>query len=372
VFLLLGLAVWDKALFLWLLGGLVVAALAVVPGELRRAFSWRRTSLAALAFCLGAWPVIYHNLMSSGETVRANASFTLDELGSKAMALRDTLAGKALFGYVVGEGWFDMPRLPKTGLQRISVWVSELAGEPRSSVFPWIVLLAALCVPHVWHTRARRPAVFSIVLLLVAWFQMAVTQRAGASVHHVVLLWPIPHLLVALVFAELSRRFGRAGVAGVTLAAVLTWGSSFLILNQYHSQLVRYGAPSVWSDAIFTLSHRLRQASADHIFMMDWGMIDNVRMLARGGLPIHVGMDAVDKDRPDPALLQRMIELPNSVFVSFTERWEQTEGVNRRLTALTAQLGYRIESVELVKDRNGRPVFQIARIARDRIPAAVQ
>ena len=372
VFLLLGLAVWDKALFLWLLGGLVVAALAVVPGELRRAFSWRRTSLAALAFCLGAWPVIYHNLMSSGETVRANASFTLDELGSKAMALERALAGKALFGYVVGEAWFDLPRLPKTGLQRISVWVSELAGEPRSSVFPWIVLLAALCVPHVWHTRARRPAVFSIVLLLVAWFQMAVTQRAGASVHHVVLLWPIPHLLVALVFAELSRRFGRAGVAGVTLAAVLTWGSSFLSLNQYHSQLVRYGAPSVWSDAIFTLSHRLRQASADHIFMMDWGMIDNVRMLARGGLPIHVGMDAVDKDRPDPALFQRMIELPNSVFVSFTERWEQTEGVNRRLTALTAQLGYRIESVELVKDRNGRPVFQIARIARDRIPAAVQ
>jgi hypothetical protein len=250
--------------------------------------------------------------------------------------------------------------------------VSELAGEPNSSVLPYVVLLAALCVPLVWHTRARRPAVFSIVVLLVAWFQMAVTQRAGASVHHVVLLWPIPHLLVALVFAELSRRFGRAGVAGVTLAAVLTWGSSFLILNQYHSQLVRYGAPSVWSDAISTLSDRLRQTRADHIFMMDWGMIDNVRMLTRGRLPIHVGMDAVDKDPPDRALFQRMLDLPNSVFVSFTERWEQTQGVNRRLAALAAQLGYRIESVELIKDRNGRPVFQIARISPDRMPAVVQ
>jgi hypothetical protein len=67
-----------------------------------------------------------------------------------------------------------------------------------------------------------------------------------------------------------------------------------------------------------------------------------------------------------------MLELPNSVFVSFTERWEQTEGVNRRLAVLAAQLGYRIESVELIRDRNGRPVFQIARIAPDRIPAAVQ
>ena len=371
-FFLFGLAVWDKALFLWLLGGLVVAALVVVPGELRRAFSWRRAALAALAFCLGAWPLIYHNLMSSGETVRSNAAFTLRELGPKALALDRALAGTALFGYVVGEAWFDLPRLPKTALQRISVWVSELAGEPRSSVLPYAVLLAALCVPLVWHTRARRPAVFSILLLLVAWFQMAVTERAGASVHHVVLLWPIPHLLVALVLAELSRRFGRAGLRAATLAAVLTSGSSFLILNQYYSQLVRYGAPSVWSDAIFTLSDRLRQTRADHIFMMDWGMIDNVRMLTRGRLPIHVGMDAVDKDRPDRALFQRMLELPNSVFVSFTERWEQTEGVNRRLAALTTELGYRIESVELIKDRNGRPVFQIVRIAPDRIPAAVQ
>jgi hypothetical protein len=310
--------------------------------------------------------------MSSGETVRSNAAFTLSELGPKALALDHALAGKALFGYIVGEAWFDLPRLPKTALQRISVWVSELAGEPRSSVLPYVVLLAALCVPLVWHTRARRPAVFSIVLLLAAWFQMAVTERAGASVHHVVLLWPIPHLLVALVLAELSRRFGRAGLRAATLAAVLTWGSSFLILNQYHSQLVRYGAPSVWSDAIFTLSDRLRQTRADHIFMMDWGTIDNVRMLTRGRLPIHVGMDAVDKDRPDRALFQRMIELPNSVFVSFTERWEQTEGVDRRLAALARELGYRIELAELIKDRNGRPVFQIARIVPDRIPAAVQ
>jgi hypothetical protein len=158
----------------------------------------------------------------------------------------------------------------------------------------------------------------------------------------------------------------------VALAAVLSLGSSFLILNQYHSQLVRYGAPSVWSDAIFTLSDRLRQTRADHIFMMDWGTIDNVRMLTRGRLPIHVGMDAVDKDQPDRALFQRMIELPNSVFVSFTERWEQTEGVNRRLAALAAELGYRIELVELIKDRNGRPVFQIARIVPDRVPATVQ
>ncbi len=361
VFLLFGLALWDKALFLWTFGGLLLAAFVVLPRELRRAFTWRRLLLAGSAFCLGAWPLIYWNLVSPGETVRANASFTLRELGPKAVALHSTLAGKPLFGYVVGEAWFDGPRAPKTTLQKVSVWMSEMAGEPRSSVFPYIVLLAVALLPLVWRTRARRPALFSIIVLLVAWFQMAITVHAGASVHHVVLLWPVPHLLVALVFAELSRRFGRAAIVVV---AVLACGSNVILLNQYYSQLVRFGAPSVWSDAISTLTDRLKQVRADHIFMMDWGMIDNVRMLSRGRLPIHIGMDAVGKEPPDEAeraLFRHMVELPNSVFVSFTERWEQVEGTNRRMATMATQLGYRSELVELVKDHNGRPVFMITR-----------
>jgi 4-amino-4-deoxy-L-arabinose transferase-like glycosyltransferase len=368
-FLVFGLGVWDKALFLWLLGGLVVAALVVVPGELRRALKWRAVLIAALAFCLGAGPLICYNVMSPGETMRSNASFTLRELGPKAVSLWDTLAGRGLFGYIVGEAWFDLPLPPKTALQKVSVWVSEAAGEPRSSLFPWLVLLAAVCVSLVWPTRGRRPALFILILFAVAWFQMAITERAGASVHHVVLLWPVPHLLVAVVFGELSRRWNRAGASIVALAAILGCGSNLLVLNQYHSQLARYGAPSVWSDAIFGLSNRLQRIKAGHIFMMDWGLVDNVRMLTRGRLPIHNGLDAVDKEPPTQAnreLFRQMIGLPNSVFVSFVEKSEQIPGVYRHIMTLAAAAGHRVEVVELVKDRNGRPVFQILRI----VPAA--
>ncbi len=356
-FLVLGLALWDKALFLWILGGLVAAACVVLPRELWRAFRWRRLALAAAGFCLGAAPLIYHNLLSPGDTLRSNASLTLRDVGSKAVALRDNLDGRALLGYLAGETSLGKPRRPKTVLERVAVWASQTAGEPRRTVFPYLVAAAAILLPLA--RRTRRAALFFLVTFAVAWFLMAVTERAGASAHHVVLLWPLPHLLVALVAAEVFR-------PAAAMAVALACGSNLLVLNQYYTQMVRYGAPTVWSDSIQTLTNRLREIRADHIFMMDWGTIDNVRLLSRGRLPIHVGMDAVGKDPPDDAdraLFRRMVELPNSVFVSFVEPYEQVQGTNRRIGILAEQLGCVVNVVELVKDRNGRPVFRILRIA---------
>jgi hypothetical protein len=188
------------------------------------------------------------------------------------------------------------------------------------------------------------------------------------------LLWPIPHLLVGLVAAGLMDRFAGRGRIVVALAAAIACGSNFLILNQYDSQMVRYGTPSVWSDAIFTLTRRLGEIHADHIFMMDWGMTDNVRLLSRGRLPIHVGTDALGKDPPDDAdraLLRRMVALPNSVFITFADPWEQVQGTNKRLAALASQIGCRADVAELVRDRNGRPVFRILRICGGQRAGAV-
>jgi 4-amino-4-deoxy-L-arabinose transferase-like glycosyltransferase len=357
MFLLLGMALWDKALFLWILGGLVVAAAAILPRELWRAFRWRRLALASAGLCLGAAPLIYHNLLKPGDTLRSNASFTLRELGPKSVAVFETLNGRGLLTYLVCEGWMGMPRPPKTALERVAVRVSQIAREPRASVFPWVFLAAVLLLPLA--RRTRRAALFFLIAFAVAWFQMAVTERAGGSVHHVVLLWPLPHLLVALVAAEMLRPAAMAVIA-------LACGSNLLVLNQYYTQMVRFGSPSVWSDAISTLTTRLRDLRPNHILMMDWGTIDNVRLLSRGRLPIHVGMDAVGKDPPDEAdrnLFRRMVDLPNAVFVTYVDSWEQVQGTNRRTAMLAGQLGCTVSVLELVRDRNGRPVFRILRIA---------
>jgi hypothetical protein len=71
----LGLGMWDKALFAWILSGLIVAALTVFPRELWMRLTLRHAALAAAGFSLGALPLLVYNAASGFATFRSNASF---------------------------------------------------------------------------------------------------------------------------------------------------------------------------------------------------------------------------------------------------------------------------------------------------------
>src|SRR5207302_11187398 len=77
----------------------------------------------------------------------------------------------------------------------------------------------ALLLAPLARGAALKAILFALVAMVVAWAQMAVTVNAGGSVHHAILLWPLPEMVIAVSVAAASRRLGRAGVP--TLAAVL-------------------------------------------------------------------------------------------------------------------------------------------------------
>src|SRR5581483_9842962 len=92
-FFLFGLAMWDKALFVWSLTGLGVAALVVFPRTLLRLLRPKPLAVAALAFVLGALPLIKFNWKTRGETFRSNAGWTLNDLSGKLAMAKGTLQG---------------------------------------------------------------------------------------------------------------------------------------------------------------------------------------------------------------------------------------------------------------------------------------
>ena len=55
-----------------------------------------------------------------------------------------------------------------------------------------------------------RAILFALIAMAVQWAQMAITVGAGGSVHHAILIWPLPQMLIAVSFAAASRRLGRA------------------------------------------------------------------------------------------------------------------------------------------------------------------
>ena len=70
--LLLGLALWDKALAIWLLSGLGIAAIATFPRQIFAAFTRRNLSLFAAGFLLGALPLVIYNAGHHWVTFRGN------------------------------------------------------------------------------------------------------------------------------------------------------------------------------------------------------------------------------------------------------------------------------------------------------------
>ncbi len=366
-----GLALWDKALFLWLLSGAALGALAAFPQAVRRALTKRNAALAALAFLLGAWPVLYYNLRHRGETLRSNAVLSAEHFSIKAVVARRVIDGSALMGYVVGENWFENPREPRGALERASVRLSEMAGEPRSNLMEYALLAALLLLPVVWRTPARRAAVFALVFLAVAWLQMALTHRAGGGAHHVVLLWPIPHLLASAVFAAASPKLGRAGVPALACLLALLAASNLLTTNQNYSQLVRNGAMGSWTDAIQHLSEELGRTPAKTVYAMDWGLIDNLRMLHRGRLPLGNGLEVAANETPgerERLLLAKMAQDPEALFVSFLEPWEMFPGAHGRVRKLSAEAGLEESEARTVTDSNGRAVILIYRLRPARTP----
>ena len=56
----LGLGLWDKATFVWVLIALAAGAAAAFPGELRAHLKWKTVSVAAAGLLLGASPFLYY------------------------------------------------------------------------------------------------------------------------------------------------------------------------------------------------------------------------------------------------------------------------------------------------------------------------
>lgn len=363
-FLCFGLGLWDKALFLWMLTGLVVATILVFPRELWTRLTVRNVLLAIAGFSLGALPLLVYNATSGFPTLRSNRSFVFDQFQGKAVVLRGTWNGSALFGYLAGEAGTGNARDAAGPVQRVSFGLHSALGEHRTNRLEGAFYAALLLTPVLCFTRARRILLFCLVALGVAWLQMAITGGAGAAAHHTVLLWPVPHLFLAVGFAEASARWRITGWL-LAVAMVFLAGGNLLVTNQYFYQLVRYGPGGSWTDAIYGLSDQVGRMPASQIVIDDWGLVNPLVLLHQGKLPIVFAGDRFlsptvsDKQRNwDRGLLEQ------GLWLGHTAEYEVFAGANDRIAKAAASAGFRKELLHLISDRNGRAVFEIFRFVR--------
>ena len=359
-FFLFGLAMWDKALFAWMLSGIAIGCAVIFPRQLRRMLTVRNATVAAAGFLAGALPLIIYNVRTPWATFQGNTVFSTDELAVKVRVMKLTMDGSSLFGYLVHDEWALHRQSPETPLERASVAIRNAVGPWRSGLLFWTFVAALLLAPF-WRPN-HRLVLFALIAMAVAWVQMAFNKNTGGSAHHVVLLWPFPQMVVAAALASATARLKRYSRPVLAAVVVVVCGANLLLLNQYFAQLVRYGAAGVWSDAIYSLSDELGAMHPANIFLADWGELDSLIMLHQGRLPVWVGSSPLMGPQLSPADMReigQMLSLPSTVFVCHTKPYEVFRGTTERLAEGARRLGYVERVLRTVEDSNRRPVYRI-------------
>jgi hypothetical protein len=103
---------------------------------------------------------------------------------------------------------------------------------------------------------------------------------------------------------------------------------------------------------------------ASNIFCVDWGILDSLRLLSRGRLPVRVGSDPVSKpelDAKDREVVRSWIREPDHVFIGHTEGNEFFPGTGAKLARLAGEMNYDREPMQVIGDRYGRKFFEVYR-----------
>ncbi len=352
-FFCFGLGLWNKALFVWALSGLTVAAVTVFWRELKTCLTPRLLGLALAGFLLGALPFVVFNLRAGNATVNENAHLDLDNMPQKWLQLGRAANGSSLFAFIVDEDVDAPMKPPPTWRGRLAERIHSIFGEHRETGFFTVLGITLACGPLWWRSRAAR---FSLVFLVVAWSMMALTKNAGGAAHHDILLWPFPILFVVSALQRVPWRW-------LTMAAaVFLVAMNVLVVNQYILQFERDGASENFTDALFTLDRDLPENQ--DIYVIDWGINATSQLNHQGRLRLHPAEGALRNPTPEAGQavqLRAMLADSNALWVDHVPGREAFHGVGANLEKFAAQAGYRRELLRTVTDSNGRPVFEIFR-----------
>lgn len=360
-----GIGVWDKATFFWLIGAYSVAGFLIYPAAIVVPFTFRRAGLLLLAGCLGGAPFVYYNINRPAETLAWTPPSEALPYFHRAVIMKRTLDGSALFDYITRQDAPPAPPAP-TKVESAGLAVSGLTGNFRHHLlFP--ALFVALAVALYFRRTAYAQATFfAAIALLFGWLVMFAFAMGAQGSHHIVLLWPLPHLMVACAIAELAR--SRLVIAlGLTS---LVAGSEALVTNEYYAEIVRKGPQDYWTSAAEPLRAYLSEAAPNAIYPLEWGIMGPLRALGRGNIPVGFTpewLDAGTEFRPqDQAALQQLLTVVNPYFVRYVDRTGRSNVSVERLLNRSAELGYEEKQLATIPDRHGRPMYLVTQFVPSR------
>jgi 4-amino-4-deoxy-L-arabinose transferase-like glycosyltransferase len=351
----LGIAVYHKADFLWILAAAVTAGILFYRDGLRARLTWRRTLGSAAVFALSAAPFLLMNLLTAGATFRLLAPQTsfveqirlfFTSLGVRAGQVIDMMTGVAPYQLFMGGSPADL--------------------SPYAFILPILVLggcvsLATFAAQSRQTAHARR-AWFVLTFMTLIFLQTAKTPTALMA-HHMMALYPLLQGAGAagiVLLVERVRRNYRIGILAATscIAAFPGLAAS----ESIHRALETTGGTGYWSDAIYDLTPFL-ESRRRPVALMQWGFTSNLIVLSQGRLTLRRVYKDLLEHGTRPELVDPYIR-SSDLYLFYTEDEEESRTTFEALRVSAARQGFTPEEIQSFHQRDGREIYAVYQLRR--------
>lgn len=358
--LIFGLALWDKALFLWNLSGMALALIIVNARAALRAFTVKSALLAVLGLCLGAYPLLRYNAGKGNSTVGQNAHFTSAEILNKARFLWFVVDDSSLATPLID---WEHPSLDHEDrpLKKLSLSIAGKTPAVSSSWRSWLVVIALPFGLIAADNRRRKWILFFTIAALISWLQSAVTINAGGSIHHTVLLWPLFYLALSLSLAAIAQLKLPVAKSLVIVIVAFFCFSGLNAINSLYANLLAFSPTVPWRNADVPLGRQLKLVGAHHAIVTDWGIAAVLAVRANDKISVDDRSWQLLDDRFDQDAFLKC-KLPGCVIVSHPQGQAVMPKAAETLTqGLTAHQLCQ-HDLFIISDTHGTPSFRVSQV----------
>lgn len=352
----LGLALWDKAIFLWILIGLCLSGLMFGFRVLRREASLNKVLAGVVAFSVAVSPLIVYNVKRRNQTLGSNAHFTFAEIGPKFTFLQIALNGQAFHQFFADQ---SAPIEPGDGHGNAPVSFLPNPSSWRFLAFSFLLIAGIACA----RPENRRLIVWLFFAVLLAWLQSAMTKGAAVFVHHVVIFYPALFLALGFAAEEIAFRIRGAGSAFLAIAGVLLCTAGLNTVRVQFRNLQHFSPTTFWTNADLPLARYLAAHSSQQILVADWGIATQVDTRTAGSLgteEISFGLKDGNCTRQQAQQWARS----GSLIVLHTPNHEMFPDQRGKLAELAKASGLAVMPVTTIADNAGHLMFEIDTLVR--------
>lgn len=261
---MMGIAIWGRVNFVWLLIAVFMAAVFVLQKRIlvpaRQFASW------ILGGVLGGLPLLLYLVQSRGGTIRFLIEQPVNERFTALLAFRLRILAETQLADSEQRRIWDGPPIPQ--------W---------QTVFFFLVVIVGILVCLFFKEGETNRMVHwrricALTFLFFAAFMLC--SRLNIQEHHLVTLVPLAVVIVVTTLQALIHRWRTFAVVAFSVGLIYLGSAVYCNLAAMQG-LSKTGGINSWSDGIFSVNeYLLAHYPGETVKILDWGLSKNLFVLS--------------------------------------------------------------------------------------------